>query len=227
MNVIGCDPYLSVEGAWNLNNHVNKAAAYDDVYSEADYITLHVPSTPTTKGMINKDAIAKMKDGVRILNFSRADLVVAADLKEALESGKVAAYVTDFPTEDVLGVPGVVAIPHLGASTEESEDNCAVMAALQLSDYMVNGNIKNSVNFPAISMPRTTDCRLCILHKNLPSMLAKFTSLCSEQGINIENMTSKARGDVAFTMLDVNDKPNDSSIDALKSLDAVMRVRVI
>ena len=227
MSVVGCDPYLSVEGAWNLNHHVTKAAQYDEVYAAADYITLHVPSTPTTKGMINKETIAKMKDGVRILNFSRADLVVAEDLKEALASGKVASYVTDFPTEDVLNVPGVVAIPHLGASTEESEDNCAVMAALQLSDYIINGNIQNSVNFPAISMPRSTDYRLCILHKNLPSMLAKFTTLCSEQGINIENMTSKARGDVAFTMLDVNDKPADASLDALKALDSVMRVRII
>ena len=227
MSVVGCDPYLSVEGAWNLNHHVTKAAQYDEVYAAADYITLHVPSTPTTKGMINKETIAKMKDGVRILNFSRADLVVAEDLKEALASGKVASYVTDFPTEDVLNVPSVVAIPHLGASTEESEDNCAVMAALQLSDYIINGNIQNSVNFPAISMPRSTDYRLCILHKNLPSMLAKFTTLCSEQGINIENMTSKARGDVAFTMLDVNEKPADSSLDALKALDSVMRVRII
>ena len=227
MDVVGCDPYLSVEGAWNLNHHVSKAVQYDDVYACADYITLHVPSTPQTKGMINKETIAKMKDGVRILNFSRADLVVAADMKEAMESGKVASYVTDFPTEDVLAIPGVVAIPHLGASTEESEDNCAVMAAQELSDYMINGNIKNSVNFPAISMPRSTDCRLCILHKNIPSMLAKFTTLCSEQGINIENMTNKSRGDVAFTMIDVNGKPADASIEMLKSLEAVMRVRVI
>ena len=227
MDVLGCDPYLSVEGAWNLNHHVSKAAQYDDVYACADYITLHVPSTPQTKGMINKETLAKMKDGVRILNFSRADLVVAEDMKEAMQSGKVAAYVTDFPTEAVLDIPGVVAIPHLGASTEESEDNCAVMAAQELSDYMINGNIKNSVNFPAISMPRTTDCRLCILHKNIPSMLAKFTSLCSEQGINIENMTNKSRGEVAFTMLDVNGKPADASIEMLKSLEAVMRVRVI
>jgi D-3-phosphoglycerate dehydrogenase len=177
--------------------------------------------------MINKDTLAKMKDGVRILNFSRADLVVAADLKEALESGKVASYVTDFPTEEVIGVKGVVAIPHLGASTEESEDNCAVMAAMELSDYMINGNIKNSVNFPAISMPRSGDCRLCILHKNVPAMLAQFTALCSEQGINIENMTNKSRGDVAFTIFDVTGKPDDASISKLKAMDNVMRVRVL
>ncbi len=227
MDVVGCDPYLSVEGAWNLNHHVQKGAKYEDLYESADYLTLHVPSTPQTKGMINKETIAKMKDGVRILNFSRADLVVAADIKEALESGKVAAYVTDFPTEDILGVPGVVAIPHLGASTEESEDNCAVMAALQLADYMSNGNIRNSVNFPAISMPRSGDCRLCILHKNIPAMLAGFTTLCSEQGINIENMTNKSRGDVAFTLLDVTGTPDEASIAKLKAMDGVMRVRVL
>ena len=227
MDVVGCDPYLSVEGAWNLNHHVQKAAKYEDLYESSDYLTLHVPSTPQTKGMINKETIAKMKDGVRILNFSRADLVVAADIKEALESGKVAAYVTDFPTEDVIGVPGVVAIPHLGASTEESEDNCAVMAAMQLADYMANGNIRNSVNFPAISMPRSGDCRLCILHKNIPAMLAGFTTLCSEQGINIENMTNKSRGDVAFTMLDVTGTPDEASIAKLKAMDGVMRVRVL
>lgn len=227
MEVVGCDPYLSVEAAWSLNHHIEKAATYDDIYACSDYITLHVPSTPQTKGMINKETIAKMKDGVRILNFARADLVNAEDLKEALASGKVAAYVTDFPTEEVIGVPGVVAIPHLGASTAESEDNCAVMAALELGDYIANGNIRNSVNFPAVSMPRSSDCRLCILHKNVPAMLNKFTAICAEQGINIENMTSKSRGDVAYTMLDVNGKPADSSVQILKDMEDVMRVRVL
>ena len=227
MEVVGCDPYLSVEAAWSLNHHIEKAATYDDIYACSDYITLHVPSTPQTKGMINKDTIAKMKDGVRILNFARADLVNAADLKEALASGKVAAYVTDFPTEDVINVPGVVAIPHLGASTAESEDNCAVMAAMELGDYIANGNIRNSVNFPAVSMPRSSDCRLCILHKNVPAMLTKFTAICAEQGINIENMTSKSRGDVAYTMLDVNGKPEDASVQILKDMADVMRVRVL
>ena len=168
-----------------------------------------------------------MKDGVRILNFARADLVNADDLKEALASGKVAAYVTDFPTEEVINVPGVVAIPHLGASTAESEDNCAVMAAMELGDYIANGNIRNSVNFPAVSMPRSSDCRLCILHKNVPAMLTKFTAICAEQGINIENMTSKSRGDVAYTMLDVNGKPEDASVQILKDMADVMRVRVL
>ncbi|MBR2336204.1 MAG: phosphoglycerate dehydrogenase [Clostridia bacterium] len=227
MEVVGCDPYLSVEAAWSLNHHIEKAATYNDIYACSDYITLHVPSTPQTKGMINKDTIAKMKDGVRILNFARADLVNADDLKEALASGKVAAYVTDFPTEEVINVPGVVAIPHLGASTAESEDNCAVMAAMELGDYIANGNIRNSVNFPAVSMPRSSDCRLCILHKNVPAMLTKFTAICAEQGINIENMTSKSRGDVAYTMLDVNGKPEDASVQILKDMADVMRVRVL
>ena len=227
MEVIGCDPYLSVEAAWSLNHHIEKAATYDDIYACSDYITLHVPSTPQTKGMINQDTIAKMKDGVRILNFARADLVNADDLKDALASGKVASYVTDFPTEDVINVPGVVAIPPLGASTAESEDNCAVMAALELGDYIANGNIRNSVNFPAVSMPRSGDCRLCILHKNVPAMLTKFTSICSEQGINIENMTSKSRGDVAYTVLDVTGKPADASVQVLKDMEEVMRVRVL
>ena len=227
MSVSGCDPYLSVEGAWNLNHHIHKAAKYDEIYESADYITLHVPSTPETRGMINKETIAKMKDGVRILNFSRADLVVANDIKEALESGKVAAYVTDFPTEDILGCKNVVAIPHLGASTEESEDNCAVMAAMQLSDYLSNGNIKNSVNFPAVSMPRSGDARLCVLHKNIPSMLAKITAVCSEQGINIENMTNKSRGEVAYTLIDISGGFDAQSIDKLRNIDSVMRVRII
>lgn len=227
MSVVGCDPFLSVEGAWRLDSQVKKAIRYDDVYAEADYITLHVPSNAQTKGMINRETIGKMKDGVRILNFSRADLVVAADLKEAIESGKVASYVTDFPTEELINVKGIVTIPHLGASTEEAEDNCAVMAATRLADYITNGNVENSVNFPSISMPRSTDCRLCILHKNVPSMLAGFTSLCSEQGINIENMMSKSRNDVAFTLIDVNEMPTDDSINALKTMDSVYRVRVI
>lgn len=227
MKVSGCDPYLSVEGAWNLNHHIHKAAKYDEIYENSDYITLHVPSTKETKGMINKETLSKMKDGVRILNFSRADLVVAADLKDAISSGKVAAYVTDFPTEDILNIDGVVAIPHLGASTEESEDNCAIMAAMQLSDYITNGNIKNSVNFPAVSMPRSGDKRLCVLHKNIPSMLAKITAVCSEQGINIENMTNKSRGEVAYTLIDISGGFDAESIDKLRSIESVMRVRII
>ena len=227
MDVVGCDPYMSIEAAWNLNRHVAKAATYDDIYACADYITLHVPSTPQTKGMINKETIAKMKDGVRILNFSRADLVVASDLKEALESGKVAAYVTDFPTEEVIGVKGIVAIPHLGASTEESEDNCAVMAAQELADYLANGNIRNSVNFPAISMARSGDARICVLHKNIPAVISSITTICSEQGLNIENMMSKSRGEVAYTIIDLTGKADATSLDKLKAIDGVVRVRIL
>ena len=227
MNVVGCDPFMSVEAAWKLDRNVEKAASYDEIYACADYITLHVPATKETKGMINKETIAKMKDGVRILNFARADLVNAADLKEALESGKVAAYVTDFPTEEVLNVKGIVAIPHLGASTEESEDNCAVMAADELADYIANGNIRNSVNFPAISMPRTGEARLCVLHKNIPAVISSITTVCSEQGLNIENMTNKSRGEVAYTLIDLTGAPEASSVDKLKAIDGVIRVRII
>ena len=227
MKVVGCDPFMSVEAAWKLDQHVEKAATYDDIYACADYITLHVPSTPQTKGMINKETIAKMKDGVRILNFSRADLVNAADLKEALESGKVAAYVTDFPTEEVLNVKGIVAIPHLGASSEEAEDNCAVMAAEQLADYLANGNVRNSVNFPAISMPRSGDVRICVLHKNIPAVLSTVTSRLSEQGINIENMTNKSRGDAAYTIIDVTGSREAISRDQLSAIDGVIRVRIL
>ena len=227
MSVVGCDPFMSVEAAWKLDSRVEKAAAYDDIYATADYITLHVPATKDTKGMINKETIAKMKDGVRILNFARADLVNAADLKEALESGKVAAYVTDFPTEEVLNVKGIVAIPHLGASTEESEDNCAVMAAVELADYLANGNVTNSVNFPAISMPRSGDARICVLHKNVPAVISSITTICSEQGLNIENMMSKSRGEVAYTIIDLTGKADAASLDKLKAIEGVIRVRIL
>ena len=168
MNVIGCDPYITIEAAWHLSRSIQKAATYEEVFQKADYITLHVPATKETKNMINAGSIAMMKNGVRIINLSRADLVCAADLKAALEDGSVAAYVTDFPTEEVINTPGIVAIPHLGASTVESEDNCAVMAAHELIDYLENGNIANRVNYPSVSMPRTADHRLVILHKNIP-----------------------------------------------------------
>ena len=177
--------------------------------------------------MINKETIAKMKDGVRILNFSRADLVNAADLKEALESGKVASYVTDFPTEETVGVPGIVAIPHLGASTAESEDNCAVMAAVELDEYLRYGNIKNSVNFPAVSMPRSGDARICVLHDNVPGILTQLTGVMSAAGLNIENMTNKSRGNAAYTIFDVTGAIPANIRDSLNAIEAVLRVRVI
>ncbi len=227
MTVVGCDPFLSVEAAWNIDRHVNKAKTFDDVYAAADYITLHVPATKDTKGMINKDTLAKMKDGVRIINLARADLVNAADLKEALASGKVAAYVTDFPTEETVGVPGIVTIPHLGASTEESEDNCAVMAANELDEYLRTGNIKNSVNFPTVVMPVSGDVRICVLHANIPQTLSKITSEISAHGINIENLINQSKGQYAYTVIDISGSLPDGTKDALLGIEGVVRVRVL
>lgn len=227
MNVIGCDPFLSVESAWNLNHHINKAATYEEIYEKADYISLHVPATKDTKGMICADTIAKMKDGVRLVNLSRADLVNAADVAEAMKSGKMAAYVTDFPTPEVLAIPGVVAIPHLGASTEESEDNCAVMAALELDDYLANGNIKNSVNYPAVSMARSGDCRICCLHENIPEVLSKITKVVSADGANIENMTNKSRGNVAYTIVDIVGTITPATEELIRTIDGMIRTRII
>lgn len=227
MDVIGCDPYLSVEGAWNLNHHVRRAATYDEIYATADYLTIHVPATADTKGMIRAETLATMKDGVKIINLSRDSLVNGADMKAALESGKVSRYVTDFATPDMIGVPGVIITPHLGASTEESEDNCAVMAALELDDYLTNGNIKNSVNFPAVSMPRSGDVRVCVLHENIPGMLNLLTGVVSEEKLNIENMTNKSRGNAAYTILDVTGAVPAEAAAKLRALEGVVRVRVI
>ena len=227
MQVVGCDPYISVDGSWHLNHHVTQAAAYEDIYKTCDYITLHVPATPTTKNMINAESIAMMKDGVKIINLSRADLVNAADLKAALESGKVSAYVTDFPTEEILGVKGVVAIPHLGASTEESEDNCAVMAAIELDNYLRYGNIKNSVNFPALEMPMSTGVRVCVLHANVPAILSQITTALSEVGVNIENLTNKSKGDNAYTVLDITGDVTAEAVAKIEAIADIYRVRVI
>lgn len=227
MNVVGCDPYLTVEGAWNLSRSVKKAQTYEDIFAEADYITLHVPATPQTKGMINAKSIATMKDGVRIINLARGDLVNSADLIAALSSGKVAAYVTDFPDESLIGVPGVVAIPHLGASTEESEDNCAVMAAQELDDYLRFGNIKNSVNFPNVSIPHSGDVRICVLHSNTPSLISQISTALSDQHINIENMTNKSKGDNAYTMAEIRGELPEETVAKIRAINGVMRVRVI
>ncbi len=227
MNVIGCDPYLTVEGAWSLSRSVKKAQTYEDIFVEADYISLHVPATPQTKNMINAASIATMKDGVRIINLARGDLVNSADIKAALESGKVAAYVTDFPDETLIGVPGVVAIPHLGASTEESEDNCAVMAACELDAYLRFGNITNSVNYPAVNMPHSGDVRVCVLHKNVPSIISQISTALSEQSINIENMINKSKGDFAYTMAEIRGELPEATVEKLKAIEGTTRVRVI
>ena len=227
MKVVGCDPFLSVDAAWNLNHNITHAATYDEVYKVADYITIHVPATADTKGMINASTMASMKDGVKIINLSRDSLVKSADMIEALAGGKVSRYVTDFATPELIGVQGAILIPHLGASTEESEDNCAVMAALQMDDYLQNGNIKNSVNFPALSMPRSGDTRLCVLHENIPGMLTALTGAVSAEGLNIENMTNKSRGNAAYTILDVTGEVPAAVAEHLAALEGVLRVRVI
>ncbi len=224
MEVIGCDPYITIDGAWHLSRAIQKAATYDEIFEKADYITLHVPATPQTKNMICAESIAKMKPGVRIINLARADLVNAADLKAALEEGKVASYVTDFPTEETIGVKGIVTIPHLGASTEESEDNCAVMAANELIDYLENGNIKNSVNFPNLNLPHTAAHRVVILHKNIPNMIARITGSLADQNINIENLMNASKGDYAGTIAETNSSVDDSVVEKIAAVDGIIRV---
>ncbi|MBR6681019.1 MAG: phosphoglycerate dehydrogenase [Clostridia bacterium] len=227
MKVVGCDPFMSVEAAWNINHNVVKAATFDEVFKVADYVTLHVPSTPDTKGMICEKSLALMKDGVRIVNLARADLVNSADIKAALASDKVASYVVDFPTDDTVGVPGIVTIPHLGASTAESEDNCAVMAATQLDAYLRYGNIKNSVNFPNVDMPVTGDTRLCVLHANIPNVISGITAMLGSIGVNIENMINKSKGDNAYSMLDITGTIPADLADKIATIEGVSRVRVI
>ena len=213
MKVLGCDNFLTVEAAWHLSRSINKASSYDEIYANADYITLHIPSNEKTRGMINKESIAKMKDGVKIINLSRADLVNNADIKEAIESGKVSCYVTDFPTEETINVPGIITTPHLGASTAESEDNCAVMAAHQLDDFLQNGNITNSVNYPAISLPRSGGYRILVLHKNVPNIISQITSKISAEGINIDHMANSSKGDYACTLIETPEKADDALVE--------------
>ncbi len=226
MDVIGYDPFLSVDGALQLSRHVKHVTNLDEVFAGSDYITVHVPLTPDTKNIICAENIAKMKDGVRILNYSRADLCNSEDVLAAIESGKVSTYVTDFATDNLLGVDGVIAMPHLGASTPESEDNCARMAADEIKDYLENGNITHSVNFPAAKMARTGDVRYCVLHKNVPAVLQNVLSFVSQQGANVENMENKSRKDYAYTIIDVTGASADLT-DSIKGVDGVIRVRVI
>ena len=228
MEVYGYDPFLSVGSAWHLSSGVRRSLSLEEIYQNCDYITLHLPLNNDTRGTINAEAIAKMKDGARILNFARGELVDEAALEEAMASGKVAAYATDFPTDSQLGRENVVALPHLGASTPESEDNCAVMAVDQLKDYLENGNIKNSVNLPALSMSREPGTRrICLIHKNIPNTIATFTTTCGEAGINIENMQSKSRGEYAYTVLDVTGDLSSGAVEALENLEPIIKVRVI
>ncbi len=224
MNVIGYDPFLSVNAALNLKPQVKVTNNINDVYAESDFLSLHLPYNADTKDTINKDTLALCKDGVRILNFARGELVNSEAIIEALASGKAARYVVDFPCDEVLGVENVVAIPHLGASTEESEDNCAVMAADELKAYIERGAIINSVNFPNAELAKTGDALVCVLHKNVPALLSQITTAVADKGANIENMVNKSKKEWSYTILDVK---GAADIDAIKAIEGVVKVRVL
>ena len=226
MKVVGTDPFLTEQGKAQLSASVKIVDTKEEVYSEADYITVHVPCNNDTKGFINAETISKMKDGVRILNFARGELVNDADIKSALESGKVAKYVTDFPNENTVGVENIVAIPHLGASTPESEDNCAVMAVNELIEYIEKGNIINSVNLPNATLD-AMGTKVCIIHKNIPDIVAKITSVMGDNSLNIENMVNKSRGNYAYTMLDINGDVPTEIVEKIQSNENIIKVRVI
>lgn len=226
MKVVGYDPFLSVKAALSLDPSVKTVSDVKDLYAAADYVTIHVPFNADTKGTINADAIAAMKDGVRVLNFARGELVDNSAILPALESGKVAAYITDFPSDEVLGAKGVIAVPHLGASTPESEDNCAKMAALELIDYIENGNIKNSVNYPDASM-NAAGTKICVMHKNVPAVISALTTALGDAGLNIDNMLNKSKKDYAYTLLDVAGDVSDDVVAKLSAVDTVIKVRVI
>nr|WP_296486798.1 phosphoglycerate dehydrogenase [uncultured Acetatifactor sp.] len=228
MEVYGYDPYLSVNAAWSLSRAVHHVTNVEDIYAQCDYITIHVPLLDSTKGMINAEAIGKMKDGVILLNFARDLLAEEKDVLEGLREGKIARYVSDFPNPVTAGQKGCVVIPHLGASTEESEDNCAVMAVEEMMDYLENGNIRNSVNYPACDMGVCTKAgRVAIFHKNIANMITKFTAEFGEKGINISDMTNKSRGEVAYTMMDVEEAPTEEIIRALENIKGVFRARIV
>lgn len=228
MNVYGCDPYISIDAAWHLDSHIIRVKTRNEIYENCDIISLHTPLLDDTRKMINAEAIAKMKDGVIILNFAR-DLLVDDDaMEEALKSGKVKRYITDFPNSKTAGMAGVVAIPHLGASTSESEDNCAKMAVKQVMNYIENGNITNSVNFPACDMGICTKpARLAILHRNIPNTLSKFTSAIAMDNINISDLLNRSKGEYAYTMLDLDSVPSEAAVALLRNVEGVLRVRVI
>lgn len=227
MEVYGYDPYISVEAAWGISRSIHHAASINEIYEKSDLISIHVPLNNETKGTINAQSIALMKKGVRIFNFARGELAVAADIKEALESGKIASYTVDFPCDDLLGVKGVLSIPHLGASTPESEDNCALMAANELIAFLEDGTIKNSVNFPNVDMPLSGDIRITVIHKNIPNMLAQIASVISQNNLNIENMVDKSKKEYAYTIIDVSGNEIDKAVESLEGIDGVIRVRVI
>ena len=227
MEVWGYDPYLSVDGALRLSRSVKHITDVNEIFANCDYITVHVPLTPDTKHLIDADAIGKMKDGVRIINIARGELVDEDAMVAALSCGKVARYVSDFATDAMLAQKNAVIMPHLGASTPESEDNCAKMAAQEVREFLEMGTIRNSVNFPNLKVPYEGGHRLCLIHKNVPNMIAQITSTLSAQGMNIENMGNRSRGDYAYTIVDVNEAPNDSILQAIRGVDGMIRVRAI
>jgi len=228
MEVYGYDPFISVNAAWMLSRDVKHITSADTIYQECDYITIHVPATPDTKGMINQEKIAEMKDGVIILNFARDVLVNDADMAQALESGKVARYVTDFPNPSSVHMKNTIVIPHLGASTEESEDNCAKMAVKELTDYLENGNIKNSVNYPNCDMGICqAESRIAVLHRNIPNMIGQVTAILADCNVNISDMTNKSRDQYAYTLLDLEARPTPETIEKLKGIKGILRVREV
>ena len=227
MDVYGYDPFLSVDAALRLDRHIHVVKDIKELYKRADYITIHIHYTEKTAHMIDETAISAMKRGVRFINLARGEIVDDDAMLAALDTGRVAAYVTDFPNNRLVGAPHVVAMPHLGASTPESEQNCAIMAVDQLKDYLENGNIRNSVNFPNVYLDRSGVMRMCIIHKNIPAMLASITTLLSKDGVNVENLSNKSKGDYAYTMVDLGSKVAESVIEDVKHLPNVIRVRVI
>ena len=227
MDVYGYDPFLSVDAALRLDRHIHVVKDIKELYKRADYITIHIHYTEKTAHMIDETAISAMKRGVRFINLARGEIVDDDAMLAALDTGRVAAYVTDFPNNRLVGAPHVVAMPHLGASTPESEQNCAIMAVDQLKDYLENGNIRNSVNFPNVYLDRSGVMRMCIIHKNVPAMLASITTLLSKDGVNVENLSNKSKGDYAYTMVDLGSKVAESGIEDVKHLPNVIRVRVI
>jgi D-3-phosphoglycerate dehydrogenase / 2-oxoglutarate reductase len=227
MDVVGYDPYISVEAAWNLSRNVKRALSIDSLIADADYISLHVPLMDKTKGMLNRDKFALMKKGVRIMNFARGGLVNNADLKEAMANGIVASYATDFADEDLLKEDKVIAFPHLGASTPEAEDNCAVMAVNQTRNYLEFGNIKNSVNFPECEMPASGKKRLIVANKNVPNMVGQITTVLAKDKVNIADMLNKSKGDIAYNIIDIDGEVSNSDVEKIKKIEGVIMARLI
>lgn len=227
MEVLGYDPFLSVDAAWNLSHSIKHINNLDELIEKSDYISLHLPLNNDTRGMINKDSIKMMKDGVRIMNFARGELVNSEDLLTAMRDGKITAYATDFPDDNLIDESGVIAIPHLGASTPESEENCASMASLQLADFLESGNITNSVNFPNVELPKPDGARIAIIHDNIPNMINQVTAAFSKESVNIENLVNKSKGNIAYTLIDTENIISESILDILKKIDCVKKIRVI